>query len=145
MLLHERQRGLRPAKVVRIARALQTSRPGPQATGKRVKITDGWGRARRVLFQACREGNEKHCWGSMGVRQALTRKKCPRTTKLTEKRVKNTARCVWGGEGGGSVGSARSVVPKDLSTPDVFCFSSTRHRKVVPNPQATERERAKWL
>ena len=34
-------------------------------------------------------------------------------------------------------------VPIDLSTPDVFCLSSNRHRKVVQNPQATERR--EWL
>ena len=32
-------------------------------------------------------------------------------------------------------------VPIDLSTPDVFCLSSTRHRKIVQNHQATKRER----
>ena len=34
-------------------------------------------------------------------------------------------------------------VPIDLSTPGDFSLSSTRHRKVVQNPQATER--GKWL
>ena len=29
---------------------------GPQPTEKRVKITDGWGGSRHVLFLACREG-----------------------------------------------------------------------------------------
>ena len=29
-------------------------------------------------------------------------------------------------------------MPIDLSTPDVFCLSSTRHRKVVQSPQSTE-------
>ena len=36
---------------------------GPQAIEKRVKITAGWGGPRHILFQACREGSEKHCWG----------------------------------------------------------------------------------
>ena len=78
MYLHERQIGPRPARVVRMARALLTSRPGParglgpQAIEKRVKITAGWGGPRHVSFQACREGSVKHCWGSMGVGRALT-------------------------------------------------------------------------
>ena len=68
VFLHERQRGPRPAREVRMARALGTSRPGPtreggQTTEKRVKITAGWGGPRHILFQACREGSEKHCWG----------------------------------------------------------------------------------
>ena len=60
---------------------------------------------------------------------------CARTPKLAERGLKNTA--------GGSVWRARSGVPIDLSTSDVyfFCLSSTRHRKVVRNPQATEGER----
>ena len=41
------------------------------------------------------------------------------------------------------MGRAGSGVPMDLSKPDVFCLSSTRHRKVVQNPQATERERSR--
>ena len=56
---------------------------------------------------------------------------CARTLKLAERGVKNTA--------GGSVGRARSGVPMDVSTPDVFCLSSNRHRKMYQNPQATER------
>ena len=69
-------------------------------------------------------------------------------TQATERRAKNTA-------GGGLCGVRRAItcfapavktllghssgVPIDLSTPEVFCLSSTRHRKVVQNPQATER------
>ena len=80
--------------MVRIARALQTSRPGPQATGKRVKSLMGgagpdmfcsrlaergmkntvgarwgWGRPLHVLsqnHQADREESEKHCSGGGG-------------------------------------------------------------------------------
>ena len=56
-----------------MARALRTARPGPargegaQAIEKRVKIHCWVGVARHVLFQACREGSEKHCWGGGGV------------------------------------------------------------------------------
>ena len=103
---------------------------GPQATEKRVKITAGLGGPRHVLLQACREGSEKHCWGLDGG-WAGANMFCPRAPKLTEKRVKNTAGALGG-------------VPIVLSTPDVFCLSSTRHRKVVQNPQAIER-RVKWL
>ena len=79
VFLQERLNDPRPARVMRMARALRTSRPGParggrepQATEKIVKFTAGWGGSRHVLFQACGEGSEKHCWGSMRVGRALT-------------------------------------------------------------------------
>ena len=77
----------------------------------------------------CKDGNEKHCWGLDGG-GAGPNMYCAEPQACREG-SKNTA---WG-----SVGRARSGVPKDLSTPDVFCLSSTRHRKVVQNPQATEK------
>ena len=78
---------------------------GPQATEKRVKITDGWGGSRHVLFLAGREGSEKHCRGSMMVGRALT---CfaPEPQVCREGSEKHC----WG-----SVGCARSGVSIDLS------------------------------
>ena len=63
---------------------------GSQATKKRVKITDGWGGPRHVLFQACREVSKKHCWGFDGG-GAGPNIFCTRTPKLAERGVKNTA------------------------------------------------------
>ena len=112
------------------SRACQGSRaPGHK---KRVKITAGSGGPRHVLFQACREGYEKHCWG-LDWSGADSNMFCARTPKLAERGMKNIA----GGFGGAGLqwGADRFIYARR------FCLSSTRHRKVVQNPQATERER----
>ena len=88
-----------------MARALRTSRPGharawgPQATEERVKITAGWDGPRHVLFQACREGSEKHCWRLGGGGAGLT---CLRHNPQACR--EGIEKHCWGG----SVGRARS-------------------------------------
>ena len=76
---------------------------GAQATEKGVKITAWWGGPRHVLFQACREGSGNHCCGLNGG-GAGPNMLCPRTTKLTKKRVKKLMGFGGGGGGGLAVG-----------------------------------------
>ena len=107
VFLQERQRGPRPAMVVRMARALWTSRPGAcqggGAPGHRKESKNHcWvGRAQTCFVPGLQRGEEKHCWvldgGGAGPNMF-----CARTPKLAERGVKNTA--------GGSV-----------RAPNIFC------------------------